>query len=98
MKFCKIKKISKSKSKPVYHLTVEKNHNFIANNLCVHNCGYRGEICCLMINHGQQAYMFKKGRKVAQAVIAKVEHPNIEVVEELSDSKRGDGGFGSTGI
>lgn len=44
MNFTKIKSIKKTQSKDVYNLTVEKNHNFFANNLCLHNCGYTGQI------------------------------------------------------
>lgn len=58
--------------------------------------GYRGEVIVVMKNLGED-YEFKKGDKIAQILIQKVEHPNIEEVEELSDSTRGECGFGSTG-
>ncbi len=59
--------------------------------------GYRGEYMVGMINLGAADYTIEKGHKVAQVLIQKVEHPQIEIVEELSDSSRGEGGFGSSG-
>lgn len=58
--------------------------------------GYRGEVIVVMKNLGED-YEFKKGDKIAQILIQKVEHPNIEEVNELSSTVRGEGGFGSTG-
>lgn len=59
---------------------------------------YRGEVGIAVINLGQESYTFEKGKKVAQILIQKVEQPEIEEVEDLSETSRGDGGFGSTGI
>jgi dUTP pyrophosphatase len=59
--------------------------------------GYRGEIKVGIINLGTEKYTFEKGHKVAQMIIQKKETPEIEEVSELSDSERGEGGFGSTG-
>ncbi len=59
--------------------------------------GYRGEIKVGIINLGTEKYTFEKGHKVAQMIIQKKEIPEIEEVTELSDSERGEGGFGSTG-
>jgi dUTP pyrophosphatase len=59
--------------------------------------GYRGEIKVGIINLGTEKYTFEKGHKVAQMIIQKKETPEIEEVTELSDSERGEGGFGSTG-
>jgi len=58
---------------------------------------YRGEVIVGVINLGKEAYTFEKGHKVAQMLIQKVEHVEIIEAEELSDSERGEGGFGSTG-
>jgi len=58
---------------------------------------YRGEIKVLLINHGSEAFEIKKGERIAQAVIAPVIQAEIVEVEELSDTERGSGGFGSTG-
>ena len=59
---------------------------------------YRGEIIVMLKNHGEKSYSVKKGQKVAQIVIAPVVAPKMIEVDELDDTKRGDGGFGSTGI
>jgi dUTP pyrophosphatase len=61
------------------------------------DAGYRGEVKVGMINLSNETYTFEKGHKVAQMLIQKIEHPTIELVDELSDSSRGTGGFGSTG-
>lgn len=59
--------------------------------------GYRGEIQVGVINLGEESYTFEKGHKVAQMLIQKIESPTFEEVEELTDTSRGEGGFGSTG-
>ncbi|MBI2444867.1 dUTP diphosphatase [Candidatus Micrarchaeota archaeon] len=58
---------------------------------------YRGELKVLLINHGPAAYSIQPGERVAQLVVAKVEKAHFETAEALKDSKRGHGGFGSTG-
>lgn len=60
--------------------------------------GYRGEIGVILINHGQTNFKVTRGMKIAQMVIAPVIHVEIQEVEMLSSSSRGDNGFGSTGI
>ena len=59
--------------------------------------GYRGEIKIGLINLSNNSFKIEKGMKVAQILIQKVESPDIEEVEELSNSERGDKGFGSSG-
>jgi len=59
--------------------------------------GYRGEIKIVLANLSQEVYTVNAGEKIAQLLIQKVENPEIEIVENLSDTVRGDGGFGSTG-
>jgi len=61
------------------------------------DAGYRGEYLINIINLGKEKYEVKKGYKIAQLLIQRVEHPTIQIVEELSDSERGANGFGSTG-
>jgi len=58
---------------------------------------YRGEVKVLLINHGQHDFTIERGMRIAQIVIAPV--TQLEVVEKIniSDTKRGSGGFGSTG-
>ena len=58
---------------------------------------YRGEIMVLLINLSNEFYTIKKGERIAQAVIAPVVQAKIVEVNELSDTKRGEKGFGSTG-
>lgn len=60
------------------------------------DCDFRGEVGVILINHGVEFFQWKPGDRIAQAVIAKVEHADIEVVETLSETERGEGGFGST--
>ena len=59
---------------------------------------YRGEIKICLINLGEEPFTVNDGDRVAQLVIAKYVRVKINAVESLSDTKRGDGGFGHTGI
>ena len=59
--------------------------------------GYRGELKICLLNTSDTPYTFERGDRVAQLLIQKIERPDIEVVDELSDTSRGEGGFGSTG-
>jgi dUTP pyrophosphatase len=59
---------------------------------------YRGEIKVLLYNVSKDMFEVKKGDRIAQLVVNKVEQPEIEVVSETSDTQRGEGGFGSTGV
>jgi len=60
--------------------------------------GYRGEIKVILANLGSEDFAVEKGKKIAQMVFAKVEFPEIETVKELDETKRNEGGFGSTGL
>jgi dUTP pyrophosphatase len=59
---------------------------------------YRGEVKAILINHGAEPYLVKRGAKIAQMVIAAHEQAEIAESDNLSDSARGAGGFGSTGM
>lgn len=61
------------------------------------DCGYRGEYKIVLINLSSENFEIKKGQKIAQVLIQKIESPSIEIVNELSKSSRAEGGFGSTG-
>ena len=62
------------------------------------DAGFRGELQCIMINHDpKEPISFKKGERIAQLVIQKVERAEFVEVTELPGSGRGTGGFGSTG-
>lgn len=58
---------------------------------------YRGEVCVGLVNVSNEEYTIQPDERIAQMVIAKVEQAKIEVVTELSETTRGEGGFGSTG-
>ena len=58
--------------------------------------GYRGEIYIGMANISRESVLITKGEKIAQLLVQKVERPNIEVVEELEESERGERAFGSS--
>lgn len=59
---------------------------------------YRGEIGVILINLSKETQTIEPGERVAQMVIAKYEQSNLVEVEVLSDTERGAGGFGSTGV
>ena len=59
---------------------------------------YRGDIGVILVNHGDVAFTVEDGSRIAQMVLAKYEQVEWEEVRELTDTDRGDGGFGSTGI
>ena len=58
---------------------------------------YRGEVCVPLVNVSNEPYTILPDERIAQMVIAKYEQAKIEVVTELSDTSRGESGFGSTG-
>jgi len=58
---------------------------------------YRGEVCIPMVNVSNEEYTILPDERIAQMVIAKYEQAKIEVVTELTETTRGEGGFGSTG-
>jgi dUTP pyrophosphatase len=58
---------------------------------------FRGTICVIISNGGKSSFTVNKGDRIAQGVLAKVERAEFFEVEELSNTERGTGGFGSTG-
>ena len=58
---------------------------------------YRGEIGVVLINLGSEDFTIQRGDRIAQMVIVKVEMANFTEVDELPDTRRGEGGYGSTG-
>ncbi len=68
-----------------------------ANKVGVIDSDYRGEIRVVLLNHGKTSQTIENGERVAQFLITPVLTPAYEAVEELSDTSRGTGGFGSTG-
>lgn len=59
--------------------------------------GYTGSIKAVLYNHGAEGYLIEAGDKITQLVILPCWIPDLDVVDELEDTSRGDGGFGSTG-
>jgi dUTP pyrophosphatase len=58
---------------------------------------YRGELKVILINHGSEAFEIRRGDRIAQLVLAPVTQASWLEVEELDETARGEGGFGSTG-
>jgi dUTP pyrophosphatase len=58
---------------------------------------YRGEVKVILINLGAEPFVINNGDRIAQMVFKKVAHVDWKVVEALSETVRGEGGFGSTG-
>ncbi len=61
------------------------------------DCDYRGEVKVPLINHGQDDFVILRGDRIAQMVIAPVTRARWDEVEALDETKRGAGGFGSSG-
>ncbi|HWE44521.1 MAG TPA: dUTP diphosphatase [Caulobacteraceae bacterium] len=61
------------------------------------DCDYRGEVGVILINHGEEPFTIRRGDRIAQMVVARYERVEWQVVENLDDTARGMGGFGSTG-
>ena len=58
---------------------------------------YRGEVGVILINHGREAFVIRRGERIAQMVIARHEQATMVEVAALDETARGAGGFGSTG-
>jgi dUTP diphosphatase len=58
---------------------------------------YRGEISVILINHGREAFVIRRGERIAQMVISAVTRAELVAVDKLTSTDRGSGGFGSTG-
>ena len=58
---------------------------------------YRGEVKVLLFNHSEVDFEVKEGDRIAQLVVERIYTPKVVVVDELEESIRGKGGFGSTG-
>lgn len=75
-----------------------KNNLFVLNSPGTLDSDYRGEICIILANFGKNDFIVSDGMRLAQMVISKYEKVEIKEVSELSNTERGTGGFGSTGI
>ena len=74
-----------------------KRHLAPANKVGVIDSDYRGEVKVALHNHGLEPQTVNPGERIAQLVIVPVFTPGFQLVEELDDTARGEGGFGSTG-
>ena len=70
----------------------------LANMLGTVDADFRGEIGVILINLGQEDFVVNDGERIAQMVITKHERAEWDVVEELDETERGEGGYGHTGV
>ena len=61
------------------------------------DCGYTGSIKAVLFNHSKKDYIVEKGQKITQLVILPCMLPDLELVDSLEETDRGNNGFGSTG-
>ncbi|XP_060522338.1 deoxyuridine 5'-triphosphate nucleotidohydrolase-like [Cylas formicarius] len=71
--------------------------NFIAVGAGVVDEDYRGVLKVVLFNHSDSDFDIKSGDRIAQLICEKIYYPDLEEVQELGDTVRGEGGFGSTG-
>ncbi len=86
-----------------YYLRIAPRSGLAVKNGIFVNAGvidydYRGEIGIVLYNSKNEDFVVKKGDRVAQMIMEKIMRPKIFQVEELDDTSRGSGGFGSTGV
>ena len=62
------------------------------------DCDYRGEVKVILINLGEEDFQINRGDRIAQLVVAAAPQAEVSEVEDLDDTARGAGGFGSTGV
>ena len=75
-----------------------KNGVFVLNSPGTIDNDYRGEICVILANFSTEPFAIEHGMRIAQVIIAKYEQFRLEFVQELTETQRGSGGFGSTGL
>lgn len=62
------------------------------------DCDYRGMVQVILVNHGKEPFIVRRGDRIAQVVIAPVVQAHLEIVEELDETRRSTGGLGHTGL
>uniref|UniRef100_M4C299 Deoxyuridine 5'-triphosphate nucleotidohydrolase n=1 Tax=Hyaloperonospora arabidopsidis (strain Emoy2) TaxID=559515 RepID=M4C299_HYAAE len=72
--------------------------NFIDTGAGVIDADYRGNVGVLLFNHSTEDFAVKRGDRVAQLILERIEYPRIEEVDEIDQTARGASGFGSTGV
>ncbi len=75
-----------------------KNGITVLNSPGTIDADYRGEIGVILVNLSNEDFVIQNGERIAQMIIAKHERATWTLVEELSETARGEGGFGSTGV
>jgi dUTP pyrophosphatase len=75
-----------------------KNGITVPNSPGTIDADYRGEICVILMNLGSEDFTITRGLRIAQMVVAQYTTAKWDLVEELSETVRGSGGFGSTGV
>ena len=83
--------------RPRSGLAIKKNIT-VLNTPGTIDADYRGEIKVIFINFGKEKFVIKNRDRIAQMVVCPVVQASLKEVKELSDTERGSGGFGSTGI
>lgn len=74
-----------------------KNGITVLNSPGTIDADYRGDVGVILINHGSEPFVVNSGDRIAQIVFAKYERAEWETADALEETKRGEGGFGSTG-
>ena len=82
--------------RPRYGLAAKKKIS-VLNTPGTIDADYRGEIKVILINLGQEPFKVEKGLRIAQMVVCPIVQAQLEEVDDLSETERGKGGFGSTG-
>lgn len=75
-----------------------KNGITVANAPGTIDADYRGEVCAILINLSDQDFVISRGMRIAQMIVAPYSRVSWNIVGELSETERGAGGFGSTGL
>ena len=75
-----------------------KNSVTVLNSPGTIDSDYRGEICVILINHGQNIFKIERGMRIAQLIFMELPKISIQEVDSIKDSDRGSGGFGSSGV
>jgi len=70
----------------------------IVNSPGIIDSSYRGELKIILINHGKEPFMINNGDRIAQLILMNYQKINFEIVDKLSETERGIGGFNSTGV
>ena len=92
-----LSKIYEAQIRPRSGLAI-KNGVTVLNTPGTIDSDYRGEICVILINHGNKKFIIEHGMRIAQMIISRVSKATLIKEKKLSKTKRGAGGFGSTGL